>query len=58
MLMLRRLDRGGPPVTVPSRKNIGNAVILGVARQLKGEIFRDWRPEGLRCTLLCSRDRL
>jgi PAS domain S-box-containing protein len=58
ILMLTWQERGGPPVTEPSRKNIGNAVILGVARQLKGEIFRDWRPEGLRCTLLCSRDRL
>ena len=58
ILMLQWQERGGPPVSEPSRKNIGNSVILGVARQLKGEIFRDWRPDGLRCTLLCSAERL
>lgn len=58
ILMLEWQERGGPPVAEPSHKNTGNAVILGVARQLKGEVFRDWRPEGLRCTLLCSAERL
>lgn len=48
----------GPPTAEPERKNTGNAVIIGALRQLKGEIFREWRPEGLRCTLQCSMKRL
>lgn len=58
VMMLKWQEIGGPPVVEPKRRNVGNAVILGVARQLKGEVFREWRPEGLRCTLLCSADRL
>jgi PAS domain S-box-containing protein len=46
------------PVIEPVRKNIGNAVMLGAVRQLRGEIFREWRKEGLRCTLLCNVKRL
>ena len=38
--------------------NTGNAVIIGAVRQLKAEIFREWRPEGLRCTLQCGLSRL
>jgi PAS domain S-box-containing protein len=51
-------ESGGPPTTEPRRKNTGNAVILGAVRQLKAEIFREWRPEGLRCTLQCGLSRL
>lgn len=48
----------GPPAAEPQRKNTGNAVITGALRQLKGEIFREWRSEGLRCTLQCGLKRL
>lgn len=57
-LMLQWQETGGPPVTEPARRNVGNAVVLGVARQLKGEVFREWRPEGLRCTLICRAEQL
>ena len=58
ILMLQWQEEGGPQVTEPVRKNIGNAVIIGAVRQLKGEIFRDWHNDGLRCTFLCNVDRL
>jgi PAS domain S-box-containing protein len=46
------------PITEPRHKNVGNAVILGAVRQLRGEFFREWNPDGLRCTFLCSVERL
>jgi hypothetical protein len=45
-------------VTAPVRKNIGNAIILGAVRQLRGEIFREWESDGLRCTFLCGAEQL
>lgn len=56
--MLVWKECGGPPTTEPKRKNTGNAVIIGAVRQLRAEIFREWRPEGLRCTLQCALARL
>jgi PAS domain S-box-containing protein len=54
VFMLKWEESGARGVAPPVRKNIGNAVILGAVRQLKGEIFRDWESDGLRCTFLCS----
>lgn len=51
-------EHGPKPISEPVRGNIGNAVILGSVRQLRGEIFREWLEYGLHCTLLCSADRL
>lgn len=56
--MLKWEEQGAPGIAPPVRKNIGNAVILAAVRQLHGEVFRDWKEDGLRCTLLCSADRL
>jgi PAS domain S-box-containing protein len=53
-LMLTWCESGGPAVEEPSRKGTGTSVIAGAVRQLGGEIFREWLPEGLRCTFLCS----
>jgi len=58
ILKLEWQEHGAPSVREPVRKNIGNAVILGAVRQLKGEIFREWHEDGLRCTLLCSLEHL
>lgn len=58
ILMIQWQEHGGPRVTEPVHKNIGNAIIIGAVRQLKGEVFREWHGDGLRCTFLCSVDRL
>ena len=57
-LMLQWIEEGGPPVAEPTLKGTGSSVIAGAVRQLRGEIFRDWPPSGLRCTFLCRRDSL
>jgi len=58
VLKLEWHEHGTKPISPPLRGNIGNAVILGSVRQLRGEIFREWLEHGLRCTLLCNVDRL
>ncbi|MBI3675362.1 MAG: response regulator [Proteobacteria bacterium] len=46
------LERGGPPVTAPSRTGFGMHVIrASVETQLRGTVSLDWRKEGLHCTL-------
>jgi PAS domain S-box-containing protein len=58
VFMLKWEESGAAGVASPVRKNIGNAIILGAVRQLRGEIFREWEPDGLRCTFLCSAEHL
>jgi PAS domain S-box-containing protein len=57
-LMLTWEEGGGPPVEEPSRNNTGNRVIDGAVKQLGARLFREWRPDGLRCTLLCGTAKL
>jgi two-component sensor histidine kinase len=57
-LMLTWEETGGPPVVEPSRNSTGNRVIDGAVKQLGARLFREWRPEGLRCTLLCGSAKL
>jgi PAS domain S-box-containing protein len=57
-LMLTWQEAGGPRVEEPSRSNTGNRVIDGAVKQLGARLFREWRPEGLRCTLLCGTAKL
>ena len=52
-LMLVWEESGGTGVREPDRKGTGSSVIEGAVRQLGGEIFREWRDEGLRCTFIC-----
>ncbi len=52
--MLTWEESGGPPTVEPPNHNTGNVIIAGAVRHLKAKFFREWRPEGLRCTLLCS----
>jgi len=44
-------EMGGPLVKEPSRKGFGVDAIDGVIRTLKGNITRDWKPDGLVCKL-------
>jgi PAS domain S-box-containing protein len=53
-------ERGGPPVDRP-RDSEGFGTMLArstVRDQLRGEIARDWRPEGLTIRLSVARDRV
>jgi two-component sensor histidine kinase len=51
-LRLSWLERGGPPVTIPSRKGFGHIVIERmVADALDGEIAMHFPPQGLSWTL-------
>ncbi len=51
-LMLVWEEQDGPPVTEPARSGTGSKVMAAAVRQLDGELFREWRKDGLRCTLL------
>ena len=57
-LMLTWEESGGPAVLEPSRNSTGNRVIDGAVKQLGARLFREWRPDGLRCTLLCGTAKL
>lgn len=57
-LMLVWEEQGGPPVAEPERAGTGSSVIAAAVRQLGAEMFREWRPAGLRCTFLCSASSL
>ena len=57
-LMLTWEESGGPAVREPSRNSTGNRVIDGAVKQLGARLFREWRPDGLRCTLLCGTAKL
>lgn len=52
--MLTWEEDGGPATSEPVSKNTGNVIITAAVRQLKGQFFREWRAQGLRCTLLCD----
>lgn len=51
-LLLHWLEKGGPPVTTPSRTGFGSRVIeRGVTHELEGTVDLDFRPNGLACTM-------
>jgi two-component sensor histidine kinase len=52
--MLTWEEADGPAAVEPASENTGNAIITAAVRHLKAKFFRDWRPTGLHCTLLCS----
>ncbi len=57
-LMMVWEETGGPPTEEIPGSGTGNAVINAAIHYLGGEIFRDWRPEGLRCTIMCKAEAL
>lgn len=57
-LMLKWQETGGPLVKKPKRKGTGTSVMTASVRRLGGEIFRDWQPTGLCCTLVCNANQL
>jgi len=44
-------ESGGPPVVEPTRRGFGSRLIANLARQLGGEVEKQWRPEGVVATL-------
>ncbi|HET6971664.1 MAG TPA: sensor histidine kinase, partial [Phenylobacterium sp.] len=44
-------ERGGPPVSPPSRTGFGSRLISRLAAQLNGSLELDWQPAGLVATL-------
>lgn len=51
-MILHWREKGGPPVTPPTRKGFGSRVMEhGLAHELKGSVGLDYRPEGLVCTI-------
>jgi two-component sensor histidine kinase/PAS domain-containing protein len=48
-LILRWIESGGPPINKPTSDGFGTSIIRGVLGELKGEIQRDWRAQGLAC---------
>jgi two-component sensor histidine kinase len=52
VLQLVWQERGGPPVTVPTRRGLGSVIIDGAIRyELKGSVRIEYPQEGLRATL-------
>lgn len=52
-------ERGGPPVTTPSRRGFGSTVIRSsVERQLKGTVDLEWHAEGLMGALTFPADQV
>ena len=51
-LVLRWVERGGPPVTPPTHKGFGSWVIeRGLAHELGGRVSIDYLPGGVACTI-------
>lgn len=58
-LVLEWKESGGPPVRPPIRHGFGTRLIKKVvARALRAEVAIDYRPDGLLCRLIVSRDML
>ncbi|MGE0118738.1 MAG: response regulator [Dongiaceae bacterium] len=55
-VVLRWIERGGPPVRVPGRKGFGTRVIsASIEHQLRGSAVFDWHTDGLQCSLTIPR---
>jgi two-component sensor histidine kinase len=51
-LTIRWSERGGPPVSPPSRQGFGTRVMERmVCGQCNGELEFDWRPDGVVCEI-------
>ena len=51
-LCLHWREKGGPPVTPPTRKGFGTRVLeQGLAHELQGKVRLDYSPEGIVCTI-------
>ncbi|GAA4751471.1 hypothetical protein GCM10023264_17740 [Sphingomonas daechungensis] len=54
-LILEWEETGGPPVVVPSRRGFGTRLIeRGLSAELRSEVELDFRPSGLKCTIVAK----
>jgi two-component sensor histidine kinase len=44
-------ETGGPTVHKPEREGVGSRIIEAMIRQPKGQVYFDWREEGLVCDI-------
>lgn len=52
-------ERGGPPVREPTRFGFGSQLVeVSLQRQLRGELIRNWHPEGLEVCVSAPDERL
>jgi PAS domain S-box-containing protein len=58
-LALIWIERGGPPIQgAPRSEGFGSVLVQAMARQLGGQIARDWKPEGVTIQLSIPAGRL
>jgi two-component sensor histidine kinase len=57
-VLLAWTERGGPPVTPPTRQGYGTAFIRSALRGLKGAIAFDFAPQGLMCQIDLAMERV
>jgi two-component system CheB/CheR fusion protein len=51
-LSIEWIETGGPPVALPTRRGFGSQLIeRTVTYELQAEVNREFRPEGVRCTI-------
>lgn len=46
------VESGGPPANKPTRAGFGTSVIDRMIGELRGEVHRDWRVQGLVCEIV------
>lgn len=51
-LSLRWIESGGPTVTPPAHRGFGTRVMENIVGQLRGEVYFDWRDQGLNCEII------
>ncbi|WP_339872862.1 PAS domain-containing protein [uncultured Brevundimonas sp.] len=51
-LVLVWSESGGPALTAPERTGFGSRLVEQLARQLRAEVSREWRPDGLQVRLV------
>jgi len=57
-LLWREVGGPPPPAAEPARKGLGSRVIASSMRAYGGAVSREWRTEGLVCTLTCDASKL
>jgi PAS domain S-box-containing protein len=50
-LILRWIESGGPPATLPTHRGFGTRIMENMIGQLKGEVRFDWLDQGLTCEI-------
>jgi two-component sensor histidine kinase len=50
-LVINWVETGGPPCQAPVCAGFGSVVIERMIGQVRGNVTRDWRTEGLACEL-------